>query len=397
MLADQAPPSGRLRVLMRSKEAAPAATGNSAHKKTNYLAELQFWHQKLHPVIRERHAAPKQRRDAGVPTSEVAASAARTEAAFGRKRAAAVTEVVSASPRKRARMAQEISWVRQDGDHEVKAAPKCIEAVAKRTQQQVRKSAATAAANRGDRVLRSCLQPALFDQKDAPARPAGILLALPKEEQACRKARSLGFKLVQDPVEFVSQVGRQARHSCKGNAVLAPAIGASDYAVCARLAAAVMGAWYTDVQGFISAGRTTGCQYVEQCKARRSNFRLAVSADLEASCPSVMLLMRAVAEVPGSTFALYSVRGLTKLYHKQLKEKNAKMNRWMHQLPIGAFFPWKVSASKLTRPSRCCIGQFQISSGSSARCSRWPFALVIFKGQIDKASERWCESGVAEL
>ena len=37
-----------------------------------------------------------------------------------------------------------------------------------------------------------------------------------------------------------------------------------------------------------------------------------------------MLLMRAVAEVPGSTFVLYSVRGLTKLYHKQLKEKKRK-------------------------------------------------------------------------
>ena len=174
-------------------------------------------------------------------------------------------------------MAQEMNRVQQDGDREVMAAPKCVEAVAKRTQQQARKSAAKAAAKREDRVLRSCLQPAL-DQKDAPPRLAGILLALPKEEQARRQASRLGFKLVQDPVEFVSQVGRQAMSSRKGHVVLAPAAGDSDYAVCARIAAVIMGAWYTDAKSFISAGRTSGCQY--ELLARRSKFRLSVSAGL---------------------------------------------------------------------------------------------------------------------
>ena len=36
-----------------------------------------------------------------------------------------------------------------------------------------------------------------------------------------------------------------------------------------------------------------------------------------------MLLMRAIAEVPGSTFELYSVRKLTKRYRQQQKEKKA--------------------------------------------------------------------------
>ena len=143
---------------------------------------------------------------------------------------------------------------------EVMAAPKCVEAVAKRTQQQARKSAASAAAKREDLVLQSSLQPAL-DPTDAPPRLAGILLALPKEERACRQASCLGFRLVQDPVEFVSQVGRQAMSSRKGHVVLAPAAGHSDYAVCAQIAAVIMGAWYTDAKSFISAGRNSGCQY----------------------------------------------------------------------------------------------------------------------------------------
>ena len=311
MLADQAPPSGRLRGTSQT------ATDTNGHKKTDYLAELQLWHGHLHPVTRERRANGKQRRDAGVSRTPVAASAApTTEAAFGRKREAAIADAVSASPRKRARMAQEMNWVQQDGDREVMAAPKCVEAVAKRTQQQARKTAAKAAAKREDQVSRSCLQPAL-DQKDAPPRLAGILLALPKEEQACRQASRLGFKLVQDPVEFVSQVGRQAMSSRKGHVVLAPAAGDSDYAVCARIAAVIMGAWYTDAKSFISEGRTSGCQY--EVLARRSKIRLAVSADLQERCPSVVLLMRAIAEVPGSTCELYSVRNLTNRYRQQQK------------------------------------------------------------------------------
>ena len=80
-----------------------------------------------------------------------------------------------------------------------------------------------------------------------------------------------------------------------------------------------MGAWYTDAQSFISAGRTSGCQY--EVLARQSKFRLAVSADFQERCPSVVLLMRAIAEVPGSTWELHSVRNLTKRYRQQQKEQ----------------------------------------------------------------------------
>ena len=102
MLADQAPPSGRLR------GASQTATDTNGHKKTDYLAELHFWHGNLHPVTRERRAKCKQRRDAGVSRTPVAASAApTTEAAFGRKREAAIADAVSASPRKRAHGARD--------------------------------------------------------------------------------------------------------------------------------------------------------------------------------------------------------------------------------------------------------------------------------------------------
>ena len=173
-------------------------------------------------------------------------------------------------------MAEEVNRVQEDGGREVMGAPKCVEAVAKRTQQQARKTAAKAAAKRDNQVVRSCLQPAL----DAPACQAGILLALPREVQARRQAKRLSFKLVDDPVEFVSKVGKLAKSPThNGHVVAAPATEDNDYAVCARIAAVIMGAWYTDASSFIKYGRTCGCQY--KALVRQSKFQLVVSTALE--------------------------------------------------------------------------------------------------------------------
>ena len=81
--------------------------------------------------------------------------------------------------------------------------------------------------------------------------------------------------------------------------VLAPIDGKSDYGVCAHLAAAIMGAWFTTASSFVSDGRTGGCQYKEQCRTRKRIFKLAVSTDLSDQSPSLMMCLRTVAQVPG--------------------------------------------------------------------------------------------------
>ena len=104
--------------------------------------------------------------------------------------------------------------------------------------------------------------------------------------------------------------------------VLAPIDGKSDYAVCAHIAAAIMGAWFTDARTFVSDdGRTGGCQYEEQCRARRRMFKLAVSADLQAQSPSLMVCLRTVALVPEGHFELLSAERLTKLFSKKNNNK----------------------------------------------------------------------------
>ena len=80
----------------------------------NYFQELERFHLDLHPRQRAPHNR-KERRDAGLSRSDAkrdeGAEGLRSEAAFGRKRAAAVSAAVAVSPGKRARMMAGGPWL----------------------------------------------------------------------------------------------------------------------------------------------------------------------------------------------------------------------------------------------------------------------------------------------
>ena len=107
MFGSQAPPNAHLIAISRGGE-----------QQTSYLSQLQVWHERLYPGARATAVKRKQRRDAGVSRvpGPVAASAApvvasaapMTEAAFGRKREAAIANAVASSPSKRACFAVEV-------------------------------------------------------------------------------------------------------------------------------------------------------------------------------------------------------------------------------------------------------------------------------------------------
>ena len=78
----------------------------------------------------------------------VASAAPMTEAAFGRKRGAAIANAVTSSASKRARVAPDMTWVQQADDPEMTPAPMCVEGVAKRVEQQAGKTAAIVVAKR---------------------------------------------------------------------------------------------------------------------------------------------------------------------------------------------------------------------------------------------------------
>ena len=149
--------------IMVASQAPPSTSMNASACQTGYLRQLQVWHDRLYPVARETTVKRKQRRDAGVsrvpvPASAgpvaasaapVAASAAPlTEAAFGRKREAAIASAVASSPSKRARVAPDMNWVQHADDPEMTPAPTCVEDVAKRVEQQAGKTTASVVAKR---------------------------------------------------------------------------------------------------------------------------------------------------------------------------------------------------------------------------------------------------------
>ena len=106
MIADQAPPSTELRKLLEHPS-----------PDKNYFQELDRFHAGMFPGASTR-GRYQERRDAGVRKAGVRKAngdegegCLRTEAAFGRKRAAVVSEAAAASPAKRARMMAEMPWL----------------------------------------------------------------------------------------------------------------------------------------------------------------------------------------------------------------------------------------------------------------------------------------------
>ena len=103
MIADQAPSSTELRRLLEHPP-----------PDKNYLQELDRFRAGHFPGAKTR-GRYHERRDAGVNRSKAngdeGEGCLRTEAAFGRKRAAAVSKAVAASPAKRARMMDKMPWL----------------------------------------------------------------------------------------------------------------------------------------------------------------------------------------------------------------------------------------------------------------------------------------------
>ena len=195
-------------------------------------------HEKLHGrgAKRMRRA---ERRDAGVP--RVAATARpgpTTEAEFGRKREAAIAEVVAASPSKRARKIDNappglarvaLEAGEESAQNPTAASATVVSKVAKRAapmkEQHLRGAAAAAKgrAKREQKVVQSQTQPRQGrDKQLAPVLRPGIMLVRWYDEDAWRKAQRLRFQVTSDPVDFVAKVAQVPQSKGKGHVVLAP-------------------------------------------------------------------------------------------------------------------------------------------------------------------------------
>ena len=152
----------------------------------------------------------KERRDKGVPGAPKEGQGPETEAAFGRKRAAAISDVMAASPGKRQRMVESAPPGRgRSGDGGSRR--NCIRA-GRRAGCQARQgfqggSFARRRSRRkrgepsGRKVVQSAAQPRQGRDKDLEphVRGAGFLLVREQDLEARRKAHLWKFRLTSNP------------------------------------------------------------------------------------------------------------------------------------------------------------------------------------------------------
>ena len=323
VLVEQAPPSKLLRQW--------SVRLHQPSQTISYLTNIERLQRKLygHEKVRIRRA---ERRDAGT-TRELASTsgAPETEAAFGRKRAAAIADAVAASSCKRARMirnaplglapvAQQVADA--NARDPVAASAHAVAQVAKREAQAKKRNlrgadaAAKARGKRERKVMHTATQPLQGrDANLAAARSVGIALVCLADGDARAAALRLRFEVTRDPLDFVAKVSRSPVLGKKGHLVIAYPVD-TDYFISARIAAALLGAFYTTPKDFlVRDGLPPGIQYSEKVKTSTATFHVAVSAGLASEFPTVPLFLRAVAMSPKSCWTCYvSAHKLCKLF-----------------------------------------------------------------------------------
>ena len=325
-LVEQAPPSKMLREWWLD--------ARKSSKPNNYFSRVTRLHQKLHGHVATRvRRAP--RRDAGVPKNIASGTPILdTEAAFGRKRAAAIADAEAASPRKRARLIRNaplgLTKVAREAAEESAKTPavasaSVFAAVAKRDkpvkERNLRgiEAAAKARAQREKKVLKSSTQPRHGREEELTlALKPGTMLVRLEDEDVSRKARLRRFQLTSDPLDFVRKVALIPTSARKGHVVIAPPVD-TDYSLSAMLVAALMGCFFATPPDFLSQD-VRGIRYTEKYKSAKQSFHVAVSASLANEMPTLQPLLRAIAQAPGSCFNVYgSERQLCKFFKKTMK------------------------------------------------------------------------------
>ena len=336
-MVDQAPSSKLLRMWLEQQERSePGEAHGLQSSARRWFQRVLRLHERVQGPTGERR--PKAaRRDKGIerelrPEGD-------TEAAFGRKRAAAIDAIVAASPIKRRRiladgapvlaaLARETAQGR--GEDRVIAAATVSAAVAKREGKARErylggaKAAATARGAREQKVFSSATPgPADRDADLVTARAPGLMLVRFGSVDARRKAQRLRFHRVNDPVDFIASVAKQSSSGkrAKGNVVLVDTADMqTDFGVAAKIAAAFTGAFFTTPDDFARQDLPKGIQYTEKLWSSRTTYHIAATASLQADLPTLPHLLRALAQTPRGCVKFYlSPKVLCKWVKKQGK------------------------------------------------------------------------------
>ena len=118
---------------------------------------------------------------------------------------------------------------------------------------------------------------------------------------------------------------QRARNAACGHLVLVPRVATSDHAVVARLAARFLGAYLADPGEFAKPSRQCGVQYKPHWNG--PPFDVAITDAVAVAFPSAPVLLRAVAQTPGSAIVLRNAEKLLKKYRRQ---RGKDPRAWQH-------------------------------------------------------------------
>ena len=292
---------------------------NQPALQKQYCHHVVTIHDRLQGGTRRTRIRKAERRDAGVPgATKKEGQGPETEAAFGRKRVAAISDVMAASPAKRQRMLESASpglaaVVRETKGPGVTASEPVVARVAKRDKAfkegHLRGSAAAAKARakREKKVVKSAAQPQGRDKDllEPEVLGPGWMLVREQDVKARRKAVMWRFRLTHNPVHFAKEVAKTPRSKGKGHVVLAPFVE-TDFGLSALIAAGFMGAFFADPNDFAKEGtEPRGITYTETWKSPKLNFHVAVSTALANDFPTLPSLLRSIAALPSSCLHFY--------------------------------------------------------------------------------------------
>ena len=168
----------------------------------------------------------------------------------------------------------------------------------------------------------------------------GVALTRDEDSSVHATLRRRRFKLVHNPLNFVELVlATRASAPRRGHLVLVPHGVRTDFAVCARLAAALLGTHMATVEEYLAKGRSCGCQFLPTYNKQKPKLTVGVSPAIAEEFPTVPMLLLQIAQAAGSRIEFAR--------SPRVVEKNwKKPPRVTLQLVLAAFWRHSRSATK---------------------------------------------------
>ena len=169
----------------------------------------------------------------------------------------------------------------------------------------------------------------------------GSLLTRDEDSSVHGSLRRRRFTLVHNPIDFVQQVlAVRARAPRRGHLVLVPHGVRTDFAVCARLAAALLGTHMATVEEYLAKGRSCGCQFLPTYNNKpKPKLTVSVSLAIAEEFPTVPMLLLKIAQVAGSRIEFARSP-------RVVEKKSKKPPRVTLHLVLAAFWRHSRSATK---------------------------------------------------